>query len=55
MIDGDDVLEAIYAGLYGVTGVHSKEARDGSVIKRHQRPFQIGAPLNIRTTVHISQ
>jgi hypothetical protein len=49
----DVILEAI-SGLYGVTGAHSKEARNGSVIKRLRCPFQRGTPLDIRTMIQIS-
>jgi hypothetical protein len=51
---GDGLLRVI-SGLYGVIGVHSKEARDGSVIKRRRRPFQSGVPFDIQTMIQISQ
>jgi hypothetical protein len=40
---GDGVLEVISAGLYRVTGIHSKEALNTSMIKSHRHPFQRGA------------
>jgi hypothetical protein len=52
---GDGILEAISAGLYGVIGIHSKEVRDGLVIKRCRCPFQRDVLLDIRMTVQISQ
>jgi hypothetical protein len=51
---GDGILEVNSTGLYGVIGVHSKEVRDGSLIKRRQRPFQRDVSFYIQMMVQIS-